>query len=272
MAAAREMGVAVRAVQQVNDEDEVCDEARVTLATDNAEVLDRPASGSANLVGGTAWLWSREDMAGAVDVLVVDEAGQISLANALAVSPGCRQPGAARRSPAAEPAHQGRPPAGRGRSGARARAGRHATITARDRGLFIPETRRLHPDVCAFTSETFYEGQLRPLAGLERQIVTSAGRLRRHRPALHPRRPPRQPERLPRGSGGDRQPVRRAARPERSTWTDQHGKSASVTPDDVLVVAPYNAQVAASRSGCPAPGWARWTSSRGRRRRWSSAR
>ena len=39
------------------------------------------------VVGGTTWLWSREDMAGAVDVLFVDEAGQMSLADALAASP-----------------------------------------------------------------------------------------------------------------------------------------------------------------------------------------
>ena len=38
------------------------------------------------MLGGTAWLWSREDAAGAVDVLFVDEAGQMSLANVLAVS------------------------------------------------------------------------------------------------------------------------------------------------------------------------------------------
>ena len=38
------------------------------------------------LLGGTAWLFSREDMEGVVDTLFIDEAGQMSLADALAVS------------------------------------------------------------------------------------------------------------------------------------------------------------------------------------------
>ena len=40
-----------------------------------------------------------------------------------------------------------------------------------DRGLFLPTTRRLHPDICTFTSEVFYEGRLEPEAGLERQSL-----------------------------------------------------------------------------------------------------
>jgi hypothetical protein len=39
------------------------------------------------VAAGTAWLWSREEFAGSVDVLFVDEAGQMSLANVLALSP-----------------------------------------------------------------------------------------------------------------------------------------------------------------------------------------
>ena len=38
------------------------------------------------LLAGTAWLWAREEMRGAVDVLFVDEAGQVALADALAIS------------------------------------------------------------------------------------------------------------------------------------------------------------------------------------------
>jgi len=34
------------------------------------------------------------------------------------------------------------------------------TIPA-DEGLFLAETWRLHPDICAFTSELFYEGKLK---------------------------------------------------------------------------------------------------------------
>ena len=43
-------------------------------------------SGEVDVLGGTAWLWARPEFADAVDVLFVDEAGQMSLANVLAVS------------------------------------------------------------------------------------------------------------------------------------------------------------------------------------------
>jgi superfamily I DNA and/or RNA helicase len=55
--------------------------------------------------------------------------------------------------------------------------GDHATIPA-DKGLFLEETWRLHPDICAFTSELFYESRLHSRPGLERQEVKSAGRLK----------------------------------------------------------------------------------------------
>src|SRR5271169_6251942 len=52
--------------------------------------------------------------------------------------------------------------------------GRHQTIPE-DRGLFLEETWRLHPAICAFTSELFYEGRLRPRPGLELQQIRSTG-------------------------------------------------------------------------------------------------
>jgi superfamily I DNA and/or RNA helicase len=47
-----------------------------------------------------------------------------------------------------------------------------------DRGLFLEETWRLHPDICAFTSELFYENRLHPHRGLEQQKIKSTGRIK----------------------------------------------------------------------------------------------
>ena len=44
------------------------------------------SGGAASVGGGTAWLWARPDAFETVDVLFVDEAAQMSLANVLAVS------------------------------------------------------------------------------------------------------------------------------------------------------------------------------------------
>ncbi len=73
-------------VQKPNNGDG-CEHDFVKQVDSNEEVLERLQSGEANVAAGTAWLWSREEFAGSVDVLFVDEAGQMSLANVLAMSP-----------------------------------------------------------------------------------------------------------------------------------------------------------------------------------------
>ncbi len=105
-------------------EEERCDSDLVARAADNDAVIDALGDGTARLVGGTAWLWAREDMADAVDVLVVDEAGQFSLANAVAVARGATVDGAARRPAAAGAAVPGAAPRRRRRVSPGAPAGR----------------------------------------------------------------------------------------------------------------------------------------------------
>ena len=82
---AAEVGVCLGAIQKSNDGDE-CREPAVTQADDNQAVLQALTTGGAQVAAGTAWLWSRPEMGNSVDVLFVDEAGQISLANTLAIS------------------------------------------------------------------------------------------------------------------------------------------------------------------------------------------
>jgi hypothetical protein len=84
-AAAREFRIPLRAMQKVNGSDG-CDDPMVEAAKDNQAVLDALTSGDAQVAAGTAWLWAREEMANSVDVLFIDEAGQMSLANVLAAS------------------------------------------------------------------------------------------------------------------------------------------------------------------------------------------
>jgi uncharacterized protein len=69
---------------------DVCKHDFVTCAKDNSDVLEKLSTGEAHIAAGTAWLWSREEFAGSVDVLFVDEAGQMSLANVLALSPAAK--------------------------------------------------------------------------------------------------------------------------------------------------------------------------------------
>src|SRR5690606_10298698 len=58
----------------------------ITGYRDNGTGAKAAAAPGVHLVGGTPFLWSREDMASSVDVLFVDEAGQLSLIDTVAVS------------------------------------------------------------------------------------------------------------------------------------------------------------------------------------------
>jgi len=74
--AATEFGVQLKAVQKANEEDGY-NHSMVDQVEDNQAVLQALVNGNANVAAGTAWLWAREEMSKSIDVLFVDEAGQI---------------------------------------------------------------------------------------------------------------------------------------------------------------------------------------------------
>ena len=114
----------------------------------------------------------------------------MSLANVLAVSQAAKSVVLIGDPQQLEQPMQGSHPEGTDVSALDHILGEHATIPP-DRGLFLEETWRLHPAICAFTSELFYEGRLQLAAGLERQIIKSSGRVSGSRLALPAGRPPR---------------------------------------------------------------------------------
>ena len=109
-----------------------------------------------DVVGATAWCWARPDFEQSVDVLIVDEAGQMSLANVLATAPGRAQSGAARRSAAARAAAAEQSPRGQRGVGALSRARRRAD----DAGAQGPVPRR-HVPPASGDREVHVRGLLR---------------------------------------------------------------------------------------------------------------
>jgi hypothetical protein len=73
------MGVDLTCLQKPKEKEN--DQAKLKFTTDNAAVFAAVGAGDCEVAGGTAWLWARPDAFEAVDVLVVDEAAQMSLAN-----------------------------------------------------------------------------------------------------------------------------------------------------------------------------------------------
>lgn len=120
---------------------------------------DAIEGGEADLVAGTAWLFSRAAMRGRLDTLFIDEAGQFSLAHAIAAATAAKTLvllGDPNQLPQVTKADH---PDGSGESALAHAIGEHRTVEPA-RGLFLGESRRMAPELCEFVSETFYEGRL----------------------------------------------------------------------------------------------------------------
>lgn len=240
-AVARSEGAGVRIAQKTDDEawtSQAAADANLVFR-DNAGLLAALQSGLADVAGGTTWVWAREEFAGAVDVLIVDEAGQMPLGDVLAcarAADGLILLGDPQQ--LKQPSQAAHPP-GSGVSALEHVLGDSATMPP-DRGLFIERTRRMHPDICRFTSEVFYEGRLGPIEGLERQVVLGPGRFT--------------------GSGLRAVAVEHTGNSNASEeealavaelvaelrgqrWVDADGTERPIGSDAILVVTPFNAQI-----------------------------
>ncbi|HXG25248.1 MAG TPA: TM0106 family RecB-like putative nuclease [Candidatus Binatia bacterium] len=231
-------------VQRCGDLDPYVRDERVTLATDNAGVTDALAAG-ASVVAGTSWLLARKELERKLDVLFVDEAGQYSLANVVAAAT-CADSIVLVGDPNQLPmVTQGVHPEGANVSGLAHLLGSDATI-APDRGLFLGTTRRLHPLVNTFISDAFYEGRLEAHPSTTRVVTPVAvvdaadplaGAGVRWLPVVHSGNAAR--------SAQEAEIVADAvARLVGRQQVGPDGTGQAIALEDVIVLAPYNAQVA----------------------------
>jgi len=171
--AARKNGASVRLAHKVGDDEPLNEDSHVTEVKGNDVPRQLLADGQVEVMGGTAWLWAREEFEKAVDVLFVDEAGQMSLANVVGISRACGSLVLLGDPQQLEQPKKGSHPDGEGASALQHILGSHQTIPA-DRGIFLPVTWRLALSVCRFTSELFYERKLESKPGLEAQVLSDA--------------------------------------------------------------------------------------------------
>ncbi len=246
--AAEEEGVRVACLRKVSDRSENPDPG-IAEATDAGAILGALQTRVANVVGGTAWLWSVEKFFESVDVLFVDEAGQMSLANVLAIAPCARNIVLLGDPQQLEQPIQGSHPDGTAVS-ALEHVLRGAATIAGDRGLFLEETWRLPPAIGDLTSELFYERRLRSRIGLERQALLGetefAGAGFWFVPAPHDANQAASLEEVAIVAEIVGRLLADGAR-----WRDREGRERALALNDILVIAPYNAQVADLIAGLP---------------------
>jgi predicted RecB family nuclease len=240
-------GLVIRALQKALPEDG-CTSPLVTVTSSNDQVEAALRDGTVDVVAGTAWLFAREGLADTLDTLFVDEAGQVSLANAMAIA------GAARNLVLlGDPQQLSQPSNGTHPRGAERSALGHvvgdASTIAPDRGLLLDTTWRMHPAICEFISDVAYDGRLHADPSCAVQALEAGdgvgGTGLRYVPVTH---------------SGNRTSSIEEARRIRSLfdgllgrqWTDAHGLRRRLTLADILVVAPYNAQVALLARELPA--------------------
>lgn len=204
--------------------------ADIVLNDDNRKLAD-PAF---NLVAGTAWKYCSAALRdSAVDVLFIDEAGQLGLADALAASTAAHNLvllgdplQLAQVTKAAHPRKSGRSVLDHVLDG-------QETIPPA-KGVFLSTTRRMHDDICEFISHQIYEGRLDPHEDCGRQS-TAAGTGLRWLRAEHQGYVTSSPE--------EASLIVTAVRSLLGTdWTDDTGQTQPLTVEDFVVVTPYNDQ------------------------------
>ena len=239
--AANERDIAgVRCLHRDNDGEE--SEGVAVARKNNEEAWEALRGGKANVVGGTSWLWCPEEAFEAVDVLFIDEAGQMALADVIAVSQAAKN-----LVLLGDPQQLERPLKGSHPDGAEKSALEHLLdgrkTISQDMGFLLPHTWRLHPEVCKFTSEVFYEGKLSSHAIAQSRVLEGHAWLDGAGlwfvPVKH--------EGNRNSCAEEVEVVARIVegllKPE-VKWFYGAGNSRRLKEEDILIVAPYNAQVA----------------------------
>ena len=212
----------------------------------NADVFN----GGAQLVAGTSWLFACEEMRETLDYLFVDEAGQMALANLVAVGLSAKnivllgdQMQLAQPSKGTHPGHSGDSTLDYLLDGL-------ATIPP-EQGIFLKSTYRMHPDVCGFISEAVYDGRLKSAPETSSYCVYTTPQPAEAKAFTGIRYVPVKHEGNAQSSPEEVAVVARLVRDLLSYYCDGGKPTRKLTLDDILVVAPYNVQVNELKRGLP---------------------
>ncbi|HTZ55026.1 MAG TPA: TM0106 family RecB-like putative nuclease [Candidatus Acidoferrum sp.] len=202
-----------------------------------------------DLGAGTPWLFAREEMVGRYDYLFIEEAGQMSLADALACSPAARNIVLLGDPLQLKAVSQGSHPPGTDLSILQHLLGAHETIDPRD-GIFLDRSYRMAPAICEFISHAIYEDRLHADPACALNAIDAPGFVGsglRYIPILH--------DGNTRGSDEEAAAVCEAALAllRGAVQIGAHARR-PIEPRDLIVVSPYNDQRKRIRKALEAAG------------------
>lgn len=218
---------------------------------------------SGGIIAGTAWLFSRPEWKNQLDFLFIDEAGQVSLANAVATARSARNLVLLGDQMQLEQPVQGAHPGDAGLSAlhyalkdtekSKEDMPVFHSVVPPDRGLFLGESWRMHPNVCRFISESIYEGRLGSIPECANQKIDVPANRSTYvkiesgivfSGVEHDGDVQRSDEEVECVKAIYSEPLNRP-------FTDKNGKIKPLELSDFLFIAPYNAQVRALRAALP---------------------
>ena len=231
----------VRVGLKVNDVEEAPtlegDAIDLTVVTKNDPLANKPEN--FDIIGGTSFLFAHADMRNSVTTLVIDEAGQLSFADTLAVSLAARNVVLVGDPQQLKQPTRAAHPGTSGLSGLEHINQGHDVVPV-DYGILLGVTRRMHSSITRFISEQVYEEKLHSDPACDAQTIGEGG--------------------LVSGHGLRWLPIEHHGCSSRSleeaeailsiyesllgkSFTDKHGVTRPIEPKDIFVIAPYNAQV-----------------------------
>lgn len=204
---------------------------------------------NADLIAGTPFLFANASADQQLDYLFIDEAGQLSLIDTLACGLSAKNLVLLGDPQQLQQPQQGVHPDGTEVSALAHILQEHQTILP-EQGIFLDKTYRMNPAICAFDSEQFYESKLHSVAGLEQQVLSGNPRFQgaglRYVPVQHEGNSNASKEEVDRIIG-----IVQELTSGTVNYTDDTGHEKVLGPEDIKIIAPYNAQVNLLKEALP---------------------
>jgi len=193
-----------------------------------------------HVIAGTSNMWAHTSLSNAVDYLFVDEAGQLSLADTLVCCYATKNLVLLGDPQQLRQPIQGVHPDGIDVSSLEHIFQEQKTIGP-DQGVFLGTTWRMHPKICSFNSDLYYDGKLSPMPTLQRQRISGNtpfdGAGLYYQPVTHSSNSNYAPQEVEAVvhifnnlTKGDVE------------WVDATGKKFIVEPKHIRIITPYNRQ------------------------------